>query len=119
MTLSDLIVSYLEQLGVEYVFSVPGSPIGPLYDALFHSEKRGGPRSVLSRHETGCAFMAGGYARETGKIGVCCSTTGPGATNLITGLASPMQTMSPCWRLQRRPHFKILVLGRFRNPLLM
>jgi acetolactate synthase-1/2/3 large subunit len=88
MTLSDLIVSYLEQLGVEYVFSVPGSPIGPLYDALRRSEKRDGPRSVLSRHETGGAFMADGYARETGKIGVCCSTTGPGATNLITGLTS-------------------------------
>jgi acetolactate synthase-1/2/3 large subunit len=88
MTLSDLIVSYLEQLGVEYVFSVPGSPIGPLYDALRRSEKRGGPRSVLSRHEAGGAFMADGYARETGKIGVCCSTTGPGATNLITGIAS-------------------------------
>ncbi len=88
MTLSDLIVNYLDQLGVEYVFSVPGSPIGPLYDALLRSEKRGGPRSVLSRHESGGAFMADGYARETGKIGVCCSTTGPGATNLITGLAS-------------------------------
>jgi acetolactate synthase-1/2/3 large subunit len=88
MTLSDLIVRYLEQFGVEYVFSVPGSPIGPLHDALLRSEKRDGPRSVLSRHEAGSAFMADGYARETGKIGVCCSTTGPGATNLITGLAS-------------------------------
>lgn len=88
MTLSDLIVSYLEQLGVEYVFSVPGSPLEPLYEALLRSEKRDGPRSVLSRHEAGGAFMADGYARETGKIGVCCSTTGPGATNLITGLAS-------------------------------
>ena len=77
MTLSDLIIRYLELLGVEYVFSVPGSPIGPLYDALVRSEKRGGPRSLLSRHEAGGAFMADGYARESGKIGVCCSEAIP------------------------------------------
>ena len=88
LTNSDLIVNYLERLGVEYVFSVPGGPIGPLYDALVRSENRGGPRSVLTRHENGSAFMADGYARETGRIGVCCATTGPGATNLITGAAS-------------------------------
>lgn len=88
MILSDLIVSYLEQFGVKYVFSVPGGPLGPLYDALVRSEKRSGPRSVLTRHENGAAFMADGYAREAGKIGVCCATTGPGATNLITGVAS-------------------------------
>lgn len=87
MTLSDLIVGYLELFGVECVFSVPGSPLGPLYDALARSERRGGPRSILARHETGAAFMADGYARETGRIGVCCATTGPGATNLITGVA--------------------------------
>ena len=84
MTLSDLIVSYLEQFGVEYVFGVPGSPLGPLYDALARSERRGGTRAILTRHETGGAFMADGYTRETGKIGVCCATTGPGATNLLS-----------------------------------
>jgi acetolactate synthase I/II/III large subunit len=87
MTLSDVIVGYLELFGVECVFSVPGSPLGPLYDALARSERRGGPRSVLARHETGAVFMADGYARETGRTGVCCATTGPGATNLITGVA--------------------------------
>ena len=88
LTNSDLIVNYLERLGVEYVFSVPGGPLGPLYDALVRSERRGGPRSVLTRHENGSAFMADGYARKTGRIGVCCATTGPGATNLMTGVAS-------------------------------
>lgn len=86
--LSDLVVDYLELLGVEYVFGVPGGHIAPLYEALERSDRRGGPRAILARQESGAAFMADGYARETGKIGVCCTTTGPGATNIITGLAS-------------------------------
>lgn len=101
MTMSDLIVEYLERFGVEYVFGIPGTPLGPLFDALARSERRGGPRAVLTRHEAGAAFIADGYARESGRIGVCCSTTGPGATNLITGVASayaeqvPMLVLTP------------------------
>lgn len=93
--LSDLIVAYLEQLGVEYVFGVPGAHIAALYEALERSEKRGGPRAILTRHETGAANMADGYARETGKLGVCCATTGPGATNLVTGMASSYTDHTP------------------------
>jgi acetolactate synthase I/II/III large subunit len=85
--IADLLVAYLEQMGVEYVFGVPGGAIEPLYNALARSARRGGIRHVLARHEAGAAFMADGYARETGKIGVCCATSGPGATNLITGVA--------------------------------
>ncbi|MFL1465709.1 thiamine pyrophosphate-binding protein [Marinobacter sp. HN1S83] len=84
----DLLLRYLERLGVEYVFGVPGGSIEPFYDALARSERRGGIRTITARHESGAAFMAEGYARETGKIGVCCSTAGPGATNLLTGVAS-------------------------------
>jgi acetolactate synthase-1/2/3 large subunit len=84
---ADLIVSYLEQIGVEYVFGVPGGAVEPLYNALARSHRRGGPRPIVARHEAGAAFMADGYARETGKIGVCIATSGPGATNLITGVA--------------------------------
>ena len=62
VTFSDVIIRYLEQFGVEYVFSVPGSPLGPIYDALARSERRGGPQSILARHEGGAAFMADGYA---------------------------------------------------------
>lgn len=91
----DLIVSYLEQIGVEYVFGIPGGPIEPLYNALARSARRGGPRPVIARHESGAAFMADGYARETGKLGVCCATTGPGATNMITGVASAYQDNTP------------------------
>ncbi len=94
-TLSDLIVDYLTQFGVEYVFGVPGGHNSSFYEALARSERRGGPRAILARHETGAAFMAIGYARETGKIGVCCATTGPGATNLITGVAAAYADHDP------------------------
>ena len=79
--MGDLLVAYLNQLGVQYVFGVPGGAIEPLYNALARSERQGGVRAVVARHETGAAFMADGYARNTGKLGVCCSTTGSGATN--------------------------------------
>ncbi len=81
------LVDLLRILGVEYVFGVPGGAIEPLTDALAISERNGGPRLVVARHEAGAAFMAEGYARETGKLGVCCATSGPGATNLLTGVA--------------------------------
>ncbi|MEH6358112.1 MAG: thiamine pyrophosphate-binding protein [Pseudomonadales bacterium] len=91
----DLLISYLEQLGVEYLFGIPGGAIEPLYNALARSERRGGIKSVVARHETGAAFMAEGYARNSGRLGVCCSTTGPGATNLITGVASAFENKVP------------------------
>ena len=91
----DLLITYLEQLGVEYVFGIPGGAIEPFYNALARSEARGGPRSITVRHETGAAFMADGYSRNTGKLGVCCATTGPGATNLITGVASAYENNIP------------------------
>ena len=87
-TYADLIVDYLAQLGIDTVFGVPGGAIEPFLNSLARSERNGGPRLVVARHECGAAFMADGYYRETGKMGVVCSTTGPGATNLLTGVAS-------------------------------
>ncbi|MEX1033474.1 MAG: thiamine pyrophosphate-binding protein [Cellvibrionaceae bacterium] len=89
-TMADLLISYLRELEVEYIFGIPGGAIEPLYNALARSERRadGGPRAITVRHETGGAFMADGYYCQTGKIGVCCATTGPGTTNIITGVAS-------------------------------
>ena len=81
---SELIIKYIERLGSEYVFGIPGAHILPLYDAMFNSRIK----SVLAKHEQGAAFMAGGYARVSGKPGVCIATAGPGATNLVTGLAN-------------------------------
>ncbi|MGJ8691181.1 MAG: thiamine pyrophosphate-binding protein [Thalassotalea sp.] len=92
---ADLILEYLNQLGVEYVFGVPGGAIEPLFNALARSERRGGPKVIIARHECAAAFMADGYHRETGKLGVVCSTTGPGATNLITGVASASVDKTP------------------------
>lgn len=93
--LGDLVVEHLERIGVEYIFGVPGGAIEPLYNAMARSARRGGLRPIVARHETGAAFMADGYTRETGKLGVCCSTTGPGATNLITGVASAFSDNIP------------------------
>lgn len=101
--IADLIVAYLEQLGVEYVFGVPGGAIEPLYNALARSARRGGPRPVVARHESGAAFMADGYARETGRIGVCCATSGPGATNLVTGVACAYENGVPLLVLTGQP----------------
>lgn len=92
---ADLIIEYLHQLGVEYIFGVPGGAIEPLFNALARSGAKGGVKAIIARHECGAAFMADGYYRETGKLGVVCSTTGPGATNLITGVASASVDKSP------------------------
>ena len=103
LDVADLLIAYLEQLGVEYVFGVPGGAIEPLYNAIARSTRRGGIRHVLARHEAGAAYMADGYARETGKIGVCCSTSGPGATNLITGVACAYDNNIPMLVITGQP----------------
>lgn len=92
---SDLIISYLQQLGVQYVFGIPGGAIEPFYNSLARSERSDGPKAIVARHETGAVFMADGYARNSGKLGVCCATSGPGATNLITGVASAYENQVP------------------------
>lgn len=83
-TAVNLLMRYLKAEGVEYIFGIPGGPLMPFYEAIFET---GGISPILTKHEQGAAFMADGYARVSGKLGVCCSTTGPGATNLITGVA--------------------------------
>ena len=88
---SELIVRFLERLGVEYAFGMPGAHILPVYDALFQSSVR----TVLAKHEQGAAFMAGGYARVSGKIACCITTAGPGATNTVTGIANAFVDKQP------------------------
>lgn len=81
---SQALVRFLEQLGVQCIFGIPGSHILPVYDGIYDSPIR----SVLVKHEQAAAFMAGGHARMTGGVGACITTAGPGATNLVTGIAS-------------------------------
>ena len=81
----ELLLRYLEGEGVEYIFGVPGTSLVPLYDAI---NKQDAIKPILSKHEEGAAFMADGYARVSGKIGVCYATSGPGTTNLVTGVAN-------------------------------
>lgn len=85
---SDLLVEYLNQINVKKVFGVPGGAIEPFFDAVARQSHARQIDMVIARHEAGAAFMADGYAREVHSLGVCCATTGPGATNLITGVAS-------------------------------
>lgn len=91
MTAAEVIVRSLEKHGVEYVFGIPGGAIEPLNNALHKSAIK----VIVAKHEEGAAFMADGYARVSGAIGVCCSTAGPGATNMITGLASSFADSIP------------------------
>lgn len=100
---ADLIIDSLGELGVEYVFGVPGGAIEPLYNALARAGRRGGPQAVVARNESGAAYMADGYARETGRLGVCIATSGPGATNLITGVACAYDNHVPLLVLTGQP----------------
>ncbi len=84
ISVSELIVRYLERLGVEHIFGMPGAHVLPIYDHLHGSRVH----SVLVKHEQGAAFMAGGYARVSHKVAACIATAGPGATNLVTGIAN-------------------------------
>ncbi len=88
---SELIVRYLEKLRTEYVFGIPGAHILPVYDALHDSRIK----TILTKHEQGASFMACGYAQNSGKVGVCIATAGPGATNLVTGLAHAFMDRLP------------------------
>jgi acetolactate synthase-1/2/3 large subunit len=74
--------------GVKHIFGYPGGAILPIYDELYRAEERGEVQHILVRHEQGASHAADGYARATGKVGVCFGTSGPGATNLVTGIAT-------------------------------
>ena len=84
ISVSELIVRYLERLGIDHIFGMPGAHVLPIYDRLHDSQVK----SVLVKHEQGAAFMAGGYARVSHRPSACIATAGPGATNLITGIAN-------------------------------
>ena len=86
MTGAEVMVKCLAEQGVTTVFGYPGGAILPFYDAL---REAADIRHILTAHEQGAAHAADGYARAGGQVGVCIATSGPGATNLVTGLAAP------------------------------
>jgi acetolactate synthase-1/2/3 large subunit len=92
MTGAEMVIRALQDQGVEHIFGYPGGAVLPIYDALFHQEK---VQHVLVRHEQGAVHAAEGYARSSGKPGVVLVTSGPGATNAITGLADAMMDSIP------------------------
>ena len=90
---AQIIIECLVEQGVDTVFGYPGGAVLPLYDALYQNRDR--IRHILTSHEQGAAHAADGYARSTGKVGVCISTSGPGATNLVTGIATAYMDSVP------------------------
>jgi len=101
---AEIVLRCVHAEGVDLVFGYPGGAIMPLYDALEGS----GVRHVLTRHEQGAAFAAEGYARVTGKVGVAIATSGPGATNLVTGIADAKMDSVPL----------VCITGQVRTPMI-
>ena len=89
---SELVLETLRDLGIDTIFGYPGGAVLPLYDAIYNFK---GIRHILGRHEQGCLHEAEGYAKSTGKLGVAVVTSGPGATNAITGIADAMSDSVP------------------------
>ncbi len=106
ITGSQAIIESLLQEGVETIFGYPGGAIMPAYDALYDYRDR--INHILTRHEQGAVHAAQGYARVSGKVGVCFATSGPGATNLVTGIADAMIDSTPM----------VCVTGQVASPLL-
>ena len=90
---AEILIECLKEQGVDTVFGYPGGAILNVYDELYkHSNEI---RHILTSHEQGASHAADGYARATGKVGVCFATSGPGATNLVTGIATAFMDSIP------------------------
>jgi len=112
ITTAGLLLKYLQAEGVEYIFGVPGTSLVPLYAAI---NKQDAIKPILTKHEEGAAFMADGYARVSGKIGVCYATSGPGATNLITGVANAYMDNIPLLVITGQVPTSIYGKGTFQD----
>lgn len=112
ITTAQLFLRYLQGEGVEYIFGVPGTSLIPLYDAL---NKQDAIKPILTKHEEGAAFMADGYARVSGKLGVCYGTSGPGSTNLVTGVANAYMDEVPLLVLTGQVPTSVYGKGTFQD----
>src|ERR1700674_5145080 len=111
MTGARILWECLEREGVKHVFGYPGGAILPVYDALRHSSIH----HILVRHEQGATHMADGYARATGDVGVAMATSGPGATNMVTGIATAMLDSSPVVCITGQVSSKLLGSDAFQE----
>ena len=109
---ADIMVKCLENEDVSIVFGYPGAAICPFYDSLFQSSIR----HILVRQEQNSVHAASGYARATGKPGVCVATSGPGATNLITGIATAYIDSIPIIAITGQVRSDLLGRMCFRRP---
>ena len=91
MTGAKILIESLRKEGVDIIFGYPGGQVLPIFDALYDAPVK----LILTRHEQAAAHAADGYARATGKVGVCLATSGPGATNLVTGIATAYMDSVP------------------------
>jgi len=91
MTGAQILIESLKREGVEVIFGYPGGQVLPIFDKIYDMDMK----FILTRHEQGAAHAADGYARATGKVGVCLATSGPGATNLTTGIANAYMDSIP------------------------
>ncbi|MEM8602446.1 MAG: biosynthetic-type acetolactate synthase large subunit [Cyanobacteria bacterium P01_H01_bin.121] len=89
------LIDSLKRHGVQHIFGYPGGAILPIYDQLYLAEERGDLQHILVRHEQGASHAADAYSRATGKVGICFGTSGPGATNLVTGIATAQMDSVP------------------------
>src|SRR5271166_4243545 len=108
---AKIVLECLTREKVECIFGYPGGVTLPLYDALYDHPIR----HVLVRHEQNAAFAAEGFARSTGKVGVCCATSGPGATNLVTGLVDAMMDSIPIVAITGQVHSKLIGSDAFQE----
>jgi acetolactate synthase-1/2/3 large subunit len=113
LTGAQILTRTLIDAGVEVMFGYPGGAIMPFYDALHGAE---GLRHILVRHEQAAAHAADGYARASHRVGVCVATSGPGATNLVTGLATAHMDGSPVLAIPARLVARCWGATRFRKP---
>src|SRR4030088_1492307 len=111
LTGSEIVWATLEGEGVREVFGYPGGAILPIYDAL----RKFPIHHILVRHEQGASHMADGYARASGKVGVCIATSGPGATNLVTGIATAMLDSIPIVAITGQVGSKVLGSDAFQE----
>nr|AYR06199.1 acetohydroxyacid synthase large subunit [Renouxia sp.] len=102
------LIDSLTRHHVSYIFGYPGGAILPIYDELYKWERAGKIHHILTRHEQGAAHAADGYARSTGRVGVCFATSGPGATNLVSGIATAQMDSVPL----------VLITGQVGRPFI-